>query len=282
MLNAINKYIFIPAMMLCAACSGGESETEAAKQLYSNSEAAIASRNYAQAIELLDTLNSRYPTQTAVRRDALRLRAQALEGMATDSIAVADRELAEATLAVQNLQGQFRHVESNVGLEGYYLPKGTSDKVMMATGVQARVLDSGHFYMVANVQGQRIGIKGLRFGDGADAMESTPIDASRVIVVEGSESASFTPEDLEPVSVWLSSHPSFGSLSILGRKGNAKVTVTPALRNEIVQCYQYGKALQRLRLAQINREKFERMLATARDQLANLPLPSSENQQQQQ
>ncbi|MDE6120719.1 MAG: hypothetical protein K2F63_02910, partial [Muribaculaceae bacterium] len=186
MFKGINRIIYAAAIaVVLAACS--DKEKEGASQLYAESQQELDNQNYAAALVLLDTLNSRYPAQTQIRRDALRLRAQAMEGIAVDSISVIDRERAEAMLALEDIRPRFRHVDSSVGLDGYFLPVGVSDQVMTATGIQPRVSDKGLFYIVANVQGRSIGLKAIEFVDGHDNISSAPLSPSRIIRVEGSE-----------------------------------------------------------------------------------------------
>lgn len=277
MYNAINRLAnrialvaLVGASLALGACT--DKDRKGAEELTSQCREAIEARNFSGAMVILDTLNSRYPEQVEVRRGALRLRAMAMEGMAQDSIAAGDAALAQAQIAADGLRNSFRHVDSSVGLEGYYLPAGTSDKVMTATGIQGRVSDKGHFYIVANVQGRAIGLNSIDFRDGAESIGSAEISPARVIRVEGSESASFNPEDLQGVGQWLVAHPSASKVVLCGTHGKAEVKLDKKLYKELTDCYTYGSALQALHVAKVKREKFERMLSTARDQLANLPV----------
>lgn len=274
MYREINKLVAGACIAFClTAC--GNSEQKAAEELYEQSEQAISEKNYPQALALLDTLNARYPKQTEVRRNSLRLRASAMEGIAMDSIGALENELAAATIAVDEWRPRFRHIDSSVGLEGYFLPIGVDEKVMTKSGIQARVSDKGFFYIVANVQGKAIGLKSIEIVDGAESVSSAEISPSRVISVEGSESASFNPEDLEALGRWLPSHRNASGIILVGSKSSVKLKLSAKQMTELVDCYEYSRALQAQRLASVRREKFERMLATARDQLANLPQKDS-------
>lgn len=274
MLNAINKTLI--ASVVAAACSlaaCSDKEHDGAMALYQAAETGIAEARYSEALATLDTLNARYPEQTQVRRDALRLRAQAMQGLALDSISAGSEALAAATIDREARDPEFRHVDSSVGLEGYFLPKGVDEKVMTGTCIQPRVSDKGFFYIVANVQGRSIGLRAIEFVDGAESASSADISPARIIRVEGSESASFNPEDLEGIGEWLLAHPGASKIVLKGSKSNASVKLDAKMRSQLVKCYEYSRALQAQRLARLKREKYERMLATARDQLANLPAP---------
>ncbi len=277
MFIATSKKLLAAGLMALSLVSCSDKERDGASRLVSEADAAIENRNFSGAITLLDTLNTRYPSQTEIRRKALRLRAQAMEGIAIDSIQSADAALAEATIRREELDTHFRHVDSNVGLEGYFIPKGAPEKVMTTTGIQPRVSEKGFFYIVANVQGRSIGLSSIEFVDGATSVSSAEISPARVIKVEGSESASFNPEDLEGVGEWLSVHPGASKLVLKGSKGSVNVKVDDKMRTQLAECFTYSKALQSQRLASLHREKYERMLATARDQLANLPQSEVDN-----
>lgn len=273
MFSAISKTTLAAVLLALSLASCGNKERESAAALYADSEQAIATGNYSGALVMLDTLNSRFPEQTQIRKDALRLRAMAMEGLATDSISAGSEALAVATLRVEELRPGFRHVDSSVGLEGYFIPKDAPEKVMTTTGLQPRVSDKGFFYIVANVQGKAIGFSSLEFVAGALAISSSEISPARVVKVEGSESVSFNPEDLEGVGAWLVDNPGVNKAVLHGTKGSVTVKIDDKLRKQLVDCYLYSEALQAQRLASLKREKYERMLATARDQLANLPQP---------
>ena len=276
MLNATVKTIIAAAAVALGLSACADKEAQGAAELYAQTEQALAERNFSGAITLLDTLNSRYPKQTEVRRNALQLRAKAIEGLTSDSIEAVSRRLAEATLAVQQLQPGFKYVKSTTGLDGYYIPSSASDKVMTGTMIQPRITEKGYFYIVANVQGRAIGLTSLDFIDGASSISSSAISPVRVVKVEGSESASFNQEDLVGGGQWILDHPQASKVIIRGTKGDATVKLDARLRTQLADCYRYASAIQAQRLETVKREKFERMLATARDQIANLPNPEAE------
>ena len=85
MYNAISKTICAAALVLAAA-SCGNADRDGASALLAESRTAVSNRDFTKAIELLDTINSRYRAQTEVRREALQVRAEAMEGIAIDSI----------------------------------------------------------------------------------------------------------------------------------------------------------------------------------------------------
>lgn len=264
----------IAAAGLMASC-GPDAERVGAENTLNAAKEYLQKGDFAAAMEQLDTLNSRYGTQIDLRKEGMLLRAEVMQGIAQDSIAVISRELAEATLKRQELEGKFRHIGSSVGLEGYFIPNGAPENVMTETGIQPRVSEKGYLYLVANVQGRAIGLRAIEFKDGAETISSSSISPSRIVSVEGSESASFNPEELEGVGEWLSYHPGASTIILRGSKKDITLKLSDKLRSQICLCYEYAQALQAQRRASVRREKFERMLATARDQMANLPRPEA-------
>lgn len=275
MYKGISKITFA-VMLAISLQSCGDKDRDAAESLYSRSEQAIEQKNYSEALALLDSLDTRYPKQTGVRRDALRLRASAMEGIAIDSIGAVDAELAQATMDVEKWAPLFRHVDSSVGLEGYFIPAKAKSNILNSTGIEARVSDEGYFYAVANVQKKSIGLRSIELVSGDDRVSSAEISPERLISVEGSEMASFNPEDLEALSRWLLTHPNPEKLVLVGSKSSVTVKLSAAQATELTDCAEYARAWRAKYLASLRREKFERMLATARDQLANMPQKNAE------
>lgn len=275
MFNAVNKIIAAAALGL-AVCACGYKGAQGAQGLLESARSLSEAGSYNQALDSLDSLNTRYASQTAIRRDGLLLRAQIMEKIAIDSIEIASAELAEATLALDRSSAFVEHVDGPRGLEGYYLAKGHQPAITSATAVQPRVSDDGYFKMVANVSGKRIGLGYIRMQDGADSYTTREVSAARRINVANSETATFDPEELTGFGEWLAAHPSVNKLTLSGPRGHAEVRLTPELRQQIIACYEFARDTQRLHLARVHREKFERMLATSRQQIANLTQPDEE------
>lgn len=277
MYSAISKYL-VAAALVALAASCGDAEKDAAQEIYSQSEAAVEQGNYSQALELIDTLNARYATQTEIRRMALGTRAKAMQGIAIDSIQSVDAQLAQATLDVDRLTPQFHHVApAAAGLDGYWLPQGVNNRMMTTSGIQARVTDDGYVFIVVNVQDCKIGLQNIELRDGNETCTSGTISSELVTTVKNSETASFRSEYVAQFGPWLEQHPGSNKIVLCGSKGNVNVKMTAAMRNEIISCCEYAHALQAKRSASIRREKFERMLATARDQIANLAITAQSN-----
>lgn len=253
--------------VLMAACDGGKQRREAAEALLAEAEGRVEAKDFAHALELIDTLNTSYHDQTDVRRASNRVRALAIEGITVDSIGECELRLARLQVKADSLAAFFRDVEGTRGLAGYRVDKSVwSSAQLNATCVQPRVDVDGYFYLIANLQGRNIGLASVAFSDGASEVVSEP---RQCVSVEGSELLSLNQEVMTPLVEWLLTHQSAGTLSFRGSKGESKVKLTPQAVTAILRSYDYALTLQEHRQALIRREKLERALATARNQLAN-------------
>lgn len=264
------KVKLIAAAFLCvivAACGGKRDD---AAELLNQCETAIGASQYSQALELLDTLNARYPEQVEIRQQGLLLRARAMEGIAIDSIQAADVELAQATIAVDSLSSLFKHVDAPTqGMDGYYVPRDATAGLMTATGLRGRVNEDGYMQLDVNVQGRKIGLKGVHFKTGDDVWTSGTVSSAGLVSVGGNESITLRQELIPDMASWLRSHNDV-KIVYRGSQGEVSLNMTASTRSELLACSDYAHALQAKRRADIHREKYERMLQTARDQIANL------------
>ncbi|MGM9845699.1 MAG: hypothetical protein ACI30K_05660 [Muribaculaceae bacterium] len=262
--------------LISGACSDNAKRLTAAQGLLAEAETAVEAKNYAEAMTLLDSLNTAYREQLEVRRQSERVRAAAIEGVTIDSIETCDYRLATLQLQADSLAALFRHVEGTRGLEGYRVDNTVyaADR-LNATCVQPRLSDDGYLYIVANLQGRRIGLNALAVAAGADRAVSGTASAERLVAVEGSELLSLRQEEVTDIAQWLATHSNAKEISIefIGTKGRHKARLSATTAAAIVRTYAYAQVLQEQRAQTILREKLERTLATARDHLANAPLP---------
>ncbi len=280
MFNAASKCAIIAAVALSALSCTSESErrARAAGELHEQAAALVEEHRYEQAIALLDTIDSAYRDQTAVRRAGLATRAAAIEGLAISRIEPAGKRLALAQLAVDSLCALFAAVDGPRGLEGYSVPKELAKtEVTASTGVQPRVDGEGYLSIAAVVKGRPIGLNSISVTTAAGTVQSEPQSPDRLITSEGAELASFRQEEVTDVLEALqAAGDSPAKLHLNGLRGSVEVKLTPALRAALVRSLQYAMARQELRAAALERERLERTLRTARDHKANAPLPSDQ------
>ncbi|MDE6271213.1 MAG: hypothetical protein K2M12_10240 [Muribaculaceae bacterium] len=274
MSNAANN-LALAALIAAVALTGCKSESarraERAEALRLEAETLASSGDYEQSIALLDSLDRTYHEQTDARRRALANRATAIEGLTLKKIAPADSLMALSQLRADSLATLFTWVEGPMGLEGHYVANELKGHdVTDATGIEPRVDPDGYLSIAAVVKGRSIGMNSLSLTTAAGNTRSAKADPSRVLNSEGSELTSFRQEDVSDLmQALVAAGDGPVALHIDGDKGSVEVKLTPALRDALVRSWQLAQARQQLRSAQIERERLERTLQTARNHKAN-------------
>lgn len=130
------KYFFycliIP--LLLTACGGGHDP--ASDRLFAEADKAISARQYKEALTLIDSLNSAFPNELALRKRANFLRSRALEGLYSDSLAITDSLIIETGIMRDSLSRSLRWVNNEI--EGYYVvsPSTTDDAMSVRLSPQ--------------------------------------------------------------------------------------------------------------------------------------------------
>lgn len=279
MYNAANK-IIIPAIVAAVIATSCTSEAERrakeAEQLRAQAETLVGAGQYEEAMVLLDSLDSAYREQTGVRRMGLATRAAAIEARSISEIGPADQRLAAAQLRVDSLSQLFVHIDGPRGLEGYSVAKELAKQdVTDGTGIQPRLDNDGYLSIAAVVKGKNIGLNSLSVTTQSGTVQIEPVGSDRVVNSEGTELSSFRQEEATDVLEALTAAEGTpAKIHLNGSKGSVEIRLTPQLRAALVRSWQYAMARQELRSAQIERERLERTLQTARDHRANAPVPS--------
>lgn len=274
MFNAANKTI--AALMIAAALvSCGENNKEKAQALLDEASSLVERGDYGAAIEVIDTLDTRYAKEIDVRKQGLLCRARAVEGLAKDSIIAADDMLTHSIEQMEAREKDFEHIELPNGLDGYFIAKSIYEKnAMNKTGIQPRVEDSeGYFQLAVNIHGRKIGFERVSVNNGGNVVTTVAVNPGRLVTVEGSELVVLTQEEATPLVEALKANPGIDEYKLCGAKNLITVKLMSKMRDAIINSYDYAMSIQANRLAQIKREKFERQLQMARDQIAN-NLPS--------
>lgn len=263
----------IAAAMLVCSCSSTDPDAQAAQQRLSVAKELMDKGQFTQALAELDSVDALYPAQIDVRHQVAALRPHAIAHLTEQRIQSADSLIAATQQELASLEDEFTHVDGG-GLEGYYLPKGeTAAGFTNTTAIQPRVNDSDfRFYIVASNTRGPVGISRLVLTvDGHEvASGAIPAGNDRSSRLEGSEIASFLPEEVDSLGACVyDARGSISAATLEGAKGKVKVTVTPRQAKGIATAWRYGTLKQSLRSALILREKLDRQLQIARDQVAN-------------
>lgn len=267
MYNAASK---LTAIIIAAACisSCGDSNKDAAMQLSTAAENEVKSGNYQAAVTLLDTLDTRYASQTEIRRSAMKFRAMAVEGLTLKRISAVDDTLACLKSTLDNYESRFDYVKNpGKGLGGNLIAKSI---VKDNCDIIPRINDDGYFMLSVRIPGRSIGFSAVRFIDGNASVSTLPVDPSRLVKVESSEMTVLQQEDVADAMSWLTTHPATASYQLVGSKNTINQKLSERMCQAIIETWAYAADKQAYRLALIEREKLERKLKLCRDQLANV------------
>ena len=265
MYSVVNKVLYVALLaVILSAC--GNADREAALQLTQDAENEVKAGNYDEAIALLDTLDNRYAAEVEIRRSAMKYRAMAVEGVTIRRISAVDDTLAQLKAKLDQFETKFDYVTNpGKGLGGNFiaksLTKGNYD-------ILPRINDEGYFTISVKI-GKSIGFEYIKFISKDGTVSTKPIDASRLVKVESNEMTVLQQEDADDAIKWLTGNDA-DAYELVGSKSTVKQKLTPAMREAIVETWQFAEAKQSYRLALITREKLERKLQLCRDQLANV------------
>lgn len=226
-----------------------------------------------EAMALMDSVDKLYPSQIEARRKVTAMRPKAIEQASILQIAKADSIIAATTIQLAELEPKMKHIDGG-DLDGYYVADGaTKGAFMNTTGIQARVNDHDFgFYIVAQTRGKKPGISQVAVNTATAECQSQAIPAgsARVVDIEGSELATFLAEEVAELGAWCADNAAdIKGAMIFGSKGNQRVALTPAQAQALATAWQFSSAKTRHINALMLREKLDRQLQVARDQIAN-------------
>ncbi len=270
MFNAVNKLsvaIIASFISLSIISSCGDSSRDLAQQLRDQAESEIQSGNYKAALVLLDTLDQRYASHVDVRRSAMKFRAKAVEGLTITEIAVCNDSLATIKARLDHADSQFHYVKNpGRNLGGNYEAKNLSKT---KNNILPRVNDDGYFTLSVIVPGRSIGLNAIRICAPNSDFTIAPIAADRVVRVENSEMTVLQQEDVASAIEWLEMHNNANAYELVGSKSTIRQKISDNLLQAIISTWRYAQDRQAYASALILREKLERRLQLARNQLAN-------------
>lgn len=269
-----SKTMIAMALVALASCSGDDPDKKAAQELLDEITLDMEAGRAEHALELMDTLNTKYGSQIELRKQAMAMRPAAIEAVTIGRIQSADSIIAVSTLEIEALKDLFEHVPGD-DLEGYYIVKDAKGNFLGApAAVEPRVNDDNMmFYIVAQTRTRNGHISQVVLNTATEQCESEAIPAgsARVVDLEGSEMATFLPEEVDALGAWAAEHADqIKGAMIYTASGHKAVALTPAQARAFGTAWKYANAKQRNRQARILREKLDRQLQMARDYAVNI------------
>ncbi len=265
-----NKHKILAVALIAAAfgmgsCSGDSSRSEIADSLIATARQQMDARDYQGVVSTLDSLDRSYRECVAQRRAGTRMRLEALQSIAYDSLAINEVDFVKTQATSDSLKSQFKFV-GIAGTDGYYVDKSVyTGREMAATSVQPRVDDKGYFFIAVNLNGKKIGLNGLSYG----SVSTRTGDQS--LAVESSEIMTLSQENVADLVAALGSATAPAKLILNGSKGKAAVTLDGKQLQAFVRTWQYAMAVQQHKSAEARREHLQNQITHLQEKLSQLP-----------
>ena len=259
------------ASLAMTACGGGNTEKQLADGLVSSADSALNAGNYAMTIELLDTLQSKYPGQVDAQRKGMHIRPLAMEKMTVTEMQMTDSLQAYYAHVCDSLMDYFTFVNNPELVEGYYVIKEYANSTLYnRTGVEARVSPDGDFYIISSltarpVKHTSISLKGA---EGEVSTSEVAYDGDRNYRSGGTEMITFIGAECDTLGHFLQT-PNAGKVT-LTFKGNSNYS-TPLSTNDsrsIALAYTLSEAMEMSKKLSAKRNFLDKQLLLARDQAA--------------
>lgn len=276
MFNVANKSLLAAfAAVLAAAAavsscgdSGKRQRMAEAGAMVDDVRVALESGRYADAIEVLDSLQARYPDVIDAQRQSMALRPKAIEGLTVEEIERTDSLRAFAQWRVDSLAPMFR-TEDNPKLVEPYSEAKTAPADLYAGGntVVARLTASGEFYMVSSLAGTSVNHTSISLssGDGEVVSGAVPFVADKAMT---REIVHFNAAKSDSLGAFAAAHDNHAlTLKFIGKRTIAS-TLAPSEVHAIADTWRMAHARADVDSLTRRGRELEARLQVARDQQA--------------
>ena len=272
MFNAVNKLTLcaLVAATLAACGSSGSKDTESAAKLVADAENAIENHKYAEAIELLDTLQVRYPKEVEIQRKAMNVRPLAIEGLTISEMEQTDSLLAVASWQVDSLALLFKTIADEKLVEPYRVIKSATGDLFSTTGIESRLTQAGEFYMISSLNGNPVKHTSVSLSSQAEraTTDNIPYDDAINYRSGNSEMITFTSTRCDTLGRFAIAHDNVKLTLTFHGKRDYSMTLSPKAVHSIADTYRMADAISRKNTLMKRQELLRAKLQLARDQRA--------------
>lgn len=289
MYNAINKPIAtlsaaIAVALAATSCGTSASDKAAAEALVAQADSATEAQNYTLAVELLDTLRSRYPAEIEAQRAGMALRPKAEQGATMREMERTDSLSAYTAYRIDSLKGTFALVhDPKLGADfDYYVVKELAKSTLMErNGVEGRVEPTGEFKVLTSLVSNPVRHTSISLSSSAGEVSSATIapDGERNFRISGSEMMTMLGAECDTLGAWLNGAAK-GAPVKLTFKGQRTYTIPLAAadRRSLSDGWLLASLMKEQRRLTVRRDFLERRLALSRDQMARTTPDPAANQ----
>lgn len=268
MLNAFCKSLLAGSLSIMVL-SGCSDDSKAARELISQAETMSETGDYAGALAMLDSVDSRYAAEVEVRRDAMSLRPRIMEQLTLKELSTADSIIAELTIEADAVKDVMAFVEDS--FEGYYTTTALKGKIPAEkTGLYARMSPDGLYTVVSSCpKGTGSTAVGLKSGDDEVMSARVMPDGERNDRSRGVEIINFMPSECDTLGTFAESHAGAEiKATFFGDKKNHTITLPKDQAEALGSVHKASVIVGRLHRAQLKKTRLERQLDVARSQIA--------------
>ncbi|MCM1449782.1 MAG: hypothetical protein NC082_05530 [Clostridiales bacterium] len=255
------------------SCNSESAEAKAARELYEQAQSENIAGNARLSLELLDSLQHTYKSQTEWQRAAMKLRP-------TVMISFTEQEIINVTDSIAMLEARYnellplmRKVDDKRLVEPYYVDKATYvADFMNGTGIQPRVSEIGQMYFVSSVNGASLKHTGfsLSCDGGSASVGPVAYDGEMNYRIDGSEVVTYSPEQSGAAAKLADDNRGCSmTLTLTGGK-NKNLKLSSKQVNGISNCYRFSKSIVDARQLAFERERLQKQLEIARSQAERL------------
>lgn len=274
MWNVANKFL-AAALAALALTACGNADRDAATQLLEQSREAVAAGDFYSALDIMDTLQARYPAQIEIQREALKLHPVAMEGVTIRELEKTDSMLAVSGARVDSLTRLMRTVNDARLVEPYMVAASSPRNMMEVNGLQARLGADNTFSIMSVLRGNDVRHTSVTLGSGDDTATSGTValgnDAN--FRINGTETVTYTGEKCDTLGRYAVTHDNRPLQLTYNGKRKFTIKLTAAQVHGIALTYRLASERQECKRLNSMKELLRLRLQVARDQKARLTDP---------
>lgn len=257
------KYLAAGAISLLMMSCGQTSEDKA-NDLLTQARESYEKGECSAALDRLAEIDSLYSDAVKTRREAMHFKPQVIERQTLAELSETDSLLALNQWVGDSLTKNFRKV--NNAIENYYVTKNAPAEINSHPGLYGRMSPDGVLYFMAVSPG----VAADQISVNSSTSSQLPHDGERCAKVGANQVLTLLEGELENVLVAIgNSTGSTAELTFLNRGSQTgKLTLKSSDVEALGQVCQMAQNLRQFRLLQIKKERLERTLTVARNQIA--------------
>lgn len=275
MYSAASKSVIAIAAATAILSSCGEKEsTKNAKMLLTEAQTALTAKEYDRAVALIDSVSMAYPEEIDIRKEAMRLRPDATEGLTMAKLSHADSLTATLQSRYDSIARLMVKVDNPEFVEGYWVAtQGRTPNPMSTDIIEGRVTGNGEFYMVSSLNPSSLHHHSFSLTSNGGEKASTAsvaYDGEMNYRINGGEVVTYMSDGCKEIGPFAAAHRTEPLTVTFHGDGDKRIRLSASQTSGLATAWEFAKTLVEFRHWSIERERLNRQLAIARDQRARL------------